>query len=278
MFDIFLIIIFFSSAIGILYIILSKLPQLAAIRLEIIPSEQQWAIRNRIAANRLKGKIFNKRAMLLKTIRPFWLNFTSLFWRIYKKVLEKERHLQQMAMNPEELVRAKTKIAELLGQAKRAVQENKFIRAERLYINVVSLEPKNLDAYEGLTEMYRQQKDYQKANETLKFLINLAKKKQSEQIKKNRDTTGIDARLAKYYLELGELRQYQGDNESAMENFLEALKMEERNPKALDQLLEISIILKKIDFAKEMMEKMKVTNPQNQKIVYWEGRIRELEE
>lgn len=278
MFDTILIITFFVSLSGIVYIILSKFPQLAAIRLEIIPSEQQLAMRNRIVANRLKGKFTNKKDSIFKKIRPFWLNFTSWFWKIYSKILEKERHLQQLAMSPEQREIAGTKVAKFLKQAEEAGKENRFIRAERLYINVISLDPKNLDAYDGLANMYWQQKDYQKANETLKYLLNLAKQRKQEGIKKDQDVSQIDSRLTNYYLELGELYQYQGKNEDAWQNFLEATKIEENNPKALNQLLEASVLMKKVDFAKEILEKVRETNPDNQKIEYWERRIEEFEE
>lgn len=278
MLDTILIIIFFISLTGVFYIVLNKFPQLASIRLEIIPSEQQLITRNRIVANRLKGKFVNKKSAVLKSIRPFWLNFTSWFWKIYSKILEKERHLQQLAMSPEQREVANTKVAKFLEQAKEASQESKFIRAERLYINVISLDPKNLDAYDGLAKMYWQQKDYQKTNETLKYLLNLAKQKRQEEIKKEKDVSQIDSKLTQYYLELGELHQYQGKNDDAWQNFLEAAKIEENNLKTLDQLLEVSIITKKIDFAKEILERVKDINPDNQKIYYWEKRVQEFEE
>ncbi|MFH1564361.1 MAG: hypothetical protein ABIC82_00745 [bacterium] len=278
MIDTILIIIFFISFFGIFYIILSKIPQLASIRLEIIPSEQQLTTRNRIVANRLKNKFVDKKSIVLTSIRPFWLNFTSWFWKIYSKILEKERHLQQLAMSPEQREIAGAKIAKFLEQAKEAGQENKFIRAERFYINIISLDPKNLDAYDGLAKMYWQQKDYQKANETLKYLLNLAKQKRQEEIKKEKDISEINSKLTRYYLELGELHQYQGKNDDAWKNFLEAAKIEENNPKALNQLLEMSVIIKKADFAKNILEKIKKNNSDNQKIDYWEKRIREFEE
>jgi tetratricopeptide (TPR) repeat protein len=278
MFDLILVIVSCVSLAGIFYIVLSKFLQLASIRLDIIPSEQQLKIRNRIIANRLKSKFLNRKTTVLKKIRPFWLNFTSWFWKLYSKILEKERHLQQMSMSPEQREIAKTRVAKLLGQARMANKENKFIRAERLYINIISLDPKNLDAYDGLAKMYWQQKDYQKANETLKYVLNLAKQKRNKNIKEEKETTEIDNRLARYYLELGELCQYQGKNDDAWQNFLEATKMDENNPKALNQLLEMSIIMKKIDFAKEILEKVKGINSENQKIDYWEKRIEEFED
>lgn len=277
MIDTILLIIFFIGLLGIIYIILSKFPQLASIRLEIIPSEQQLTTRNRIIANRLKNKLTDKKTIILKSIRPFWLNFTSLFWKIYSKILEKERHLQQLAMSSEQLEIISAKIAKFLEHAKEASHENKFIRAERLYINVISIDPKNLDAYYGLAKMYLQQKDCQKANETLKYLINLAKQRRQTELKNDKDNVEINSKLTQYYLELGELLLYQGKNDNAWQNVLDAVKIEENNPKALDQLLELSILTKKIDFAKDILKKIKEVNSDNQKIVDWENRIYELE-
>jgi hypothetical protein len=277
MLDVLLIIIFFASLIGILYIVLSKFPQLASIRLDIIPSEQQLTIRNRIVANRLRGKFASHKNKVIKNIRPFWLNFTSLFWKIYSKILEKERHLQYLAMTPEERATAKSKIDELLVKAQAATKEHRFMRAERLYINIINLDQQNLDAYDGLAQMYWQQKDYQKMNETLKFLVNLTKKRRRERLKAEKETADIDAKLAQYYLKLGELCQYQGDNEGALRNFLEIIKIDANNPKALDQLLEISIILRKIDLAQETLDKIRENDPNNQKIGEWERRIEEFE-
>lgn len=277
MIDTILLIIFFISFLGIIYIILSKFPQLASIRLEIIPSEQQLTVRNRIIANRLKTKLADKKAVILHNIRPFWLNFTSLFWKIYSKILEKERHLQQLTMSREQLENMNVKIAKFLEQAREASHENKFIRAERLYINVISINPKNLDAYYGLAKMYLLQKDFQKACETLKYLINLSKQRLQTELKNEKDDVEINSKLTRYYLELGELLLSQGKNDDAWQNFLEAVKIEENNPKALDQLLELSILTKKIDFAKDMLQRIKEVNSDNQKIADWENRIYELE-
>jgi len=278
MIDLILVIIFFASLIGIIGIILSKFPQLATINIDIIPSEQQRVIRHKIITNRLQGKFSQNRTRVLKTVRPFWLNFTSLFWKLYGTILEKERQLQHLAMTPEEKKNAKTKIEDLLEKAKIAAQDHLFMRAERLYINIISLDPKNLDAYDGLSQMYLQQKDYKKANETLKYVINLARKKRQALVKKDKDVSALDIKLVQYYLELGKLHQYQGDNESAMEQVQKAVHIDENNPKALDQLLEISIILKDNDVAKETIEKIEEVNPENQKISEWKKRIKELDE
>lgn len=276
MFDTILLIIIFSSFIAVLYIIISKFPKLALIRLDIIPKEQQILIRNKLITRRLRNKFTYKGIFIIKTIRPFWLNFTSLFWKIYSKILEKERHLQRLSMTQEEQEEAKKKIVELLAQAAEANKNHLFMRAERLYINVISLDTKNLDAYDGLAQMYLTQKDYKKAKETIKYLLNIAKQKRKNDSKVKLPVADLEKTMIKNYSELGWLCQYQGDEDGALENFLAAAKMDENNPKILDQLLEISIIVKDIELAKETLGKIKIINPENQKIIEWERQIDDL--
>lgn len=277
MIDIFLYLISAGSFFGVFYIILSKFPQLASIKTSLIPSEQQLTVRNRLIYSRLKDKLTKKSFFVSRKVRPFWSKFTSFFWRLYNKILEKESYLHTLAMTPEQKEEAKTQTDTLLSQALDAVNEKMFMRAERLYIKVISLDPHNLDAYDGLANMYLTQRDYQKSLETLKYLLAIAKRKIKRAVKEGGDASLINKKIIDYYLKLGQLLQYNGKNSEALKCFNSAVRLDDKDPRSLDQLLEMSIIMKDSETAKDTLKKIIEVNPENNKITEWEKRIEDLD-
>ena len=62
-----------------------------------------------------------------------------------------------------------------------------------------------------------------------------------------------------------------------MRNFARAVQLEPGNPKYLDQLLEMSIIAGDSELARETYDRLRLANPDNQKLAEFKQRVEEIE-
>lgn len=129
---------------------------------------------------------------------------------------------------------------------------------ERKYLEVLSLDPKNIDAYEGLGRLYFKQKDFEHAKEIFEHILRLG-------------TNKLD-----HFLDLAESWQALEKYREAKGVLINALKKEPRNPKVIDRLIEIAILLKDRITAKNYLQQLKDVNPENKKIKEFAERIKIL--
>ncbi len=247
----------------ILAIVFKKLPLLAVFDVNALPEEKEAETKNKIMEERL-----NRRLKLLgEKIKPFWRLFTNFFQRKLKASKERISKLEekyQAKAKPESLITKKEfetnekKIARLLQDAENLAKAEDYTSAENKYIEILGLEAKNIDAYRGLGDLYLLQKQFQNAIQTFKHIIKLDK----------------NDSLA--YFELAEVFMRLEDYDNALNNLNKALEIEPVNPKYLDLLLTISIIIKNKEMAKEGLTRLKAINPENAKIEEFEAKIREI--
>jgi len=252
----------------ILGLVFKKLPDLALMNVESIAEEKAGRVKNRIILDRLKSKVLTLQRLvnlLLAQIRPR-LN------RWYQFILELERK-SKAPNRPLKQIEIKSEIDKLLEQANQLAQTEKINEAEEIYIQILELDAKKIEAYQGLAEIYRQRRDYKKARETCRYLIKLLVKKT-----KNQPLNGDRHRLAAYYADLGEIYQLEGKLSLAAKNFQQAVTTEPSNPRFLDLLLKISILLRNKDLAWKTFNQLKETDPENQKLAELKEEISNLPE
>ena len=143
-------------------------------------------------------------------------------------------------------------------EAEKLYSQNELNKAEENYIKVINLDPKNFAAYEGLVAVYKANRDYKKARETSKYCIKLL----------NKDASATDEkhRLASCYADLGEIYQLEDKIKLALTNSNKAIELEPSNPRFLDFLLKISIMLKNKELALKTFKALKEADPENQKL------------
>ena len=239
---------------------------MALINVASLPEAKAAQVKNRIMLNRLKAKLLKIKTLvnaLLAQISPY-------FSRWYQLILELEKKIkaQNQPLKPLEI---KGEVDKLLDGAQQFLQAEKINEAEELYIQILGLDAKKLEAYEGLAEIYRQRRDYKKARETGRYLIKLLTKKT-----KNQPLNGDQHRLAAYYADLGEIYQLEGKLPLAAKNFQQAVATEPSNPRFLDLLLKISILLRNKDLAWRTFNQLKQADPENQKLTELKEEISNL--
>ena len=244
----------------IISIIIKKLPQLAGINIQSIATERDTEVKNRIIADRLVRKLLGLKKLLAEVLKPLQEQTRESFRRLYRRVAELEKISAQQA-NPLKTIDMKQAVKDKLAAAAELINQDKMNEAEGLFIEVIKLDTKNVDAYEGLVQVYLANRDYKKARETCRFNIKLfakENKKIPQSEKKHR--------LAKMYADLGWIYQLERKNTYALANFQKAVDCEPSNPRFLDLLLKISILLKNKDLAWRAYNGLKEADPENKKL------------
>ena len=243
-----------------IFIVVRKLPQLAAINVETIAKEKETKVKNRIIIDRLARRFYQLKKLLIYLFEPLVKNLQITGTKIYEKTLELEKK-ESKPTKPLDKVDVDQQIKEKIIEAKRLIADGEFDRAEEACISIITLDSKNLDCYGELTKVYIEKKEYKKARETCRYLIKLLNKQGA-----NEDNNGQKHLLANCFADLGWIYQLEGKNGYALTNYQKAVELEPINPRFLDLLLKISIILKNKKLALEAFSHLKKADPENQKL------------
>ncbi|MFH0928604.1 MAG: tetratricopeptide repeat protein [bacterium] len=220
--------------------------------------------------------------------------FSSLFSGVkdrltaLEKKYQEERRKSGRALKGEGLDKTLKRLEEGLS----LLEERRYGEAEKCFVDVISADGKNLEAYRSLAWIYLHLDQLPEALETVEFLLKLksddleAWALRAEVAHKTGDfATAEDLfkkvaqseegtllhrfRIAEIYKETERYLQ-------AAREMKKIVKAEPANPKYLDFLIETSILAGDLLGAKEALQALKDANPDNQKIQDFEEKIREL--
>ncbi len=268
---------------GIIIIYFRKIPYISTINTQELPVEKQAETKNNLIKKRAEEKIKTLNIKVRNKFSPF-LNFVEKYYQFLrgkiKKIEEdyKQKHLFLVKKQPQI---AKQKIKDLLDEGERLVKEENWPEAEKRFIEVISLEPNNIDTYRSLGYLYLQKKDFQHAKETLEHVLKLIVKSQRwwDGFKKKEKVVSVsevNSQISSIYLDLGGIFLAMDDLENALESYKKAVEVEPNNPKNLDFLIDIAIISNRKKIAEKALEDLKEVNPDNEKIMEFEAKIKEM--
>jgi cytochrome c-type biogenesis protein CcmH/NrfG len=190
-----------------------------------------------------------------------------------------------------EVEEAKTKsINDLFAEAEQLLSKDDLAAAERDLIEVISRDKKNIRAYELLSEVYRNGKNYEQAAEVIKYLIRLKslkyrKNNTAEPLQKEKledtetamlETINVDVEIAGYYDDLGKVYEILGKIDKSLDNYLKANAIEPNNPKYLDKVIDLAIIVKDKGLAKKTYRQLKEINPENAKLARFKEALEKM--
>lgn len=225
--------------------IIRKLPQLASIEVGAIPEERLAELKKHLAMERM-----------IRKVRVWLVNFAFLkdivdyFSKRINSVFDQLRMLERR------LFLNKTKDISGVLHAARLVQDIDPGEAERLLLEVIKTDHKNVEAYESLAEIYTSRKEWQEAAEAWQFLAKL------NPVKKNR-----------YLFELVGALQEGGNTSRALAVAYRLVKEFSVEPRVLDIFIELAILMSDKMKAIEGLIKLKDVNPENAKISEFEKKI-----
>lgn len=287
----------------ILFIIIRKFPQLSLLDIESIPEVAVERKKETLLKRRIqKQNAQQKNAMLfwLKPVADFFRRLQSKF-RAYVGRLERGMHgykkKQQPAVEKNTKPEPQKKIESvergnmtaLLNDARTAAAEQDWEEAEKKYIGVIRLDAKNKQAYRGLGDVYAAQGQYDEATETFQFILHLDPQDDAtlqrlgdiaedkgnieEAVNYYQQAVLINANLSNRFAKLADLLYQLEQYDTAIEAIEQAVELEPENPKYLDMLTEISIMSGNQQGALDAYHRLRMANPDNQKLNAFKDRI-----
>ncbi|MFH0818598.1 MAG: tetratricopeptide repeat protein [Patescibacteria group bacterium] len=243
-------------------IIIGKFPKLSALDLDAMKHHKHAQVKVSIVEERLERKMKELGSLIQKFMRPLFSKIISWFKQQYQKIvsLEKKYREEKLAssLKQEDKESLRQKNNTLIAEAEKLIHEEKYGEAEKKYIEVISLDKQNIEAYKGLAELYIIKKDHDLAVETLNFI---------KQINPNDD--GI-------WRQLGNINILLDKADEAVKCYKKSVDLAPNSPKNLDLLIETSLKVKDKYLAITSLKKLEEVNPENNKLNYYKKQVAEL--
>ncbi len=268
-------------------VLVKKFPQLKLIDLSTLARERHAEVKSRIMKTRFDRSLGALRQKTSGIVGRASSGVWGAFERAYGS-------LKRMESKADGGPRSETVLPSGRDAAEAAQKDGRYEEAERQYILALKTDPRDVEAYRGLADLYIGQKLYDQAAETLEFLLRLtgdddralgrlgqveasrgdferAEARYLRSIELAADATAYRAELGKVYLAAGDARR-------AYEQFRTALQSEPHHPKYLDYFLEASILVGDRDAARSALSALSGVNPGNAKLEEFRARIEALRE
>lgn len=280
---------------GILMILARKFPVLASIDTQRIPRHRNLETKADLIESRLYRKFMVYAQRLAQRIRPIfaWLEASRQRLRTWIRELEHRYQVPTAHLSDVGKAERSQQITRLLEEGGELAKNEEYAESEKKYIEVISLDPKNVDAYKGLGELYYMMKDFEHAREVFQHALVLNTKDdamharlgniaaqlghfeeaQSEYL----ESVALNSQIADHHIDLGETYVQMHKPLEAFQSFSQAVKIEPNNPRNLDALIEQAIVLKKKDVAIQALRTLSDVNPENQKLKDFQERIDNLQ-
>ena len=247
----------------------------------------------------LLEKRFSRKLELIKKETVTWFGpiFTAslgIFRRAKDKAITWEENYRQQILKDSlsDRVKIQQQVDKLLAKAEGLAKAGKLLEAEKAYLEVLNWDDKNVLAYTGLGEVYWRQKDYVHAKDTFEFLLKLDNSnpfvhrslggvaRDAGDLKTAQEHFGSLVELEKTspiaYLDLASIYLALENPHRAFALAQEAAVLEPNNPKVLDFLLEVSIIMQDKEAAEKTLKQLQEVNPDNQKLEEFKTRVADL--
>ncbi|WKZ29508.1 MAG: tetratricopeptide repeat protein [Patescibacteria group bacterium] len=276
-------------------VLVKKFPQLKLIDLSTLAKERHEAVKKRIMQDRFERSLGKIQGKTNEAVGAASSRVKNWFERAQDKLKGMEARMDghvRRTVTPAEQAKAVERLPSLLDQAEHARLEERYEEAEKLYIEALKADAKNVEAYRGLAELYLAQRQPDQAAEILEFLLRLQGDDDRAlgrlgQIEANRGnfeeaevrylrSIELATNATMYRTELGRVYLAQGEGRKAADQFRMALQSEPHNPKYLDYFLEASILVGDADAAREALLALEEVNPENAKLAEFRERISEM--
>lgn len=236
------------SACLIAVMIIRKFPQLASIEISTIPKEREGQLKKQLMMDKVARRI---RFWLTRVemVKILFYRLQNYLKRIFRKLKDIERRLS--------LKRGRN-ITGVLDRANKLMDIDSD-ESERLYLEIVKQDSGNIEAYEGLAELYILKKEWREVIEAFEFLVKLNPFKDKQ-----------------YIFQIARAAREIGDLEHALECAEKLILSYSSEPRFLDFFTEIAILVKDKRRAERGIFLLRQVNPDNAKIEELEKKINNL--
>lgn len=185
------------------------------------------------------------------------------------------------------------RIKTLLSEARSFVRDLKWSEAEKRYIEVLSLDHHNVEAYKGLGTIYLKQKMFSQARETLMYIVKL--KKADDQVYASLaeieegqgnmheaelhrlQAVELGGKQACRHAELAGHYFANGDVLKAWPFMKKAVELEPNSAKYAEQSLEMAVQLGEPGEARHRYQRYRLLSDDRTKFQYWREKVEALE-
>lgn len=258
------------------YIIYRHLPDLKNLDINSLAELKKADTKAKILQAKLARHGLKFKNQWQKTLTPFGEKIKDRLEKAKNRVAALEAKYQK---EKKSVIAEPLDLEKIFTEVENLISQEEFNLAEKKLIEVVAVDSKNIKAYELLSDLYFENKNYDQAEEILKYLIKLNtlgnKKGRSLNLKKEKfdeletdylNSLGVSAKVAAYYGDLAQIYEIVGRQEKALDVYLKAISIEPNNPKYLDKLIELGIKLGDRSLAKKSLNRLKEINPDNAKL------------
>lgn len=252
-------ILIFISLLVVVAVIIRKIPQLRVIDVDSIQKERSKKIKEQLILSKLQrtgGARLQKGAKVFSSVGKEVSRYGR---RAVQKLYRLEQYYQKLSKSASEGIHqySEETIKKRLEEANKLIREDEFIPAEKIYIDIISHNPKSIEAYEALGNMYLANDQVDQAKETLSFTLTLSP-----------DDASVNVSLA-------DVAMKQDKPNDALNYLRNAVEKRSKNPKYLDYYIEIALQVGSLKDARSGISTLKEVNPENKKIVDFEKQFQE---
>ncbi len=270
----------------IIAVIIRKFPVLANLDIDTMQTEKEAKFKERIISNRMKRGAIKWKSRLVGIFGPAGKGLSDYLGKLYSKLQSlKEIETRREEARVEDIP---VKIDSLFAEADNFVKNEEWGLAENKYIEIISLDAKNYKAFKMLGRVLMDKKNFEEAIQTFAHALKLQEDYHSdlpEQAADPVDRSMAESREAAVdpdherasLLYNMALAHKAGENyEQCSLSLKKALRLEPKNPRYLDTMIEVSIINKDKVPALDAYEKLTEANPDNNKLAEFKMQIDEL--
>lgn len=240
-------------------VVYRKVPQLRVIDVDSIPKERERKVKESLILQKFRRTGGAKLQGTAKAASAVVTAVSRQGRRAVQKLYRLEQYYQKLKRSQDEGVHrySDETIKARLEEAMALQKQEEFIPAEKIYIDIFSHNPKSVDGYEALGNMYLASGQLDQARETLLFALRLSP-----------DDASLNVSLAEIELKLGEPKK-------ALPFLKRAVEKRSKNPRYLDYYIETALEVGSLKDAREGIQALKEVNPENKKIEEFEKRFQE---
>ncbi len=251
-----------AALIILVIILVRKIPLLRVIDVDSITKERERKVKEQLILSKLQRTGGAKLGVVAKTSIEAVRTVSGHGRRAVQKLYRMEQYYQKLRRGSKEGAHAYggERIKDRIDEATSLIKQEEYIPAEKIFIDIISHNPKCVDAYEELGNMYIKAGQHEQAKETLKFALRLAP-----------DDASVNVSLAE--LELG-----LGNKHAALPYLREAITKRSKNPKYLDFYIETALQVGALKDIRNGIKLLKEVNPENRKIEEFEKKFLEMKE
>lgn len=249
------------GALGVLgSLIWRKLPQVRVVDPSSSPEAKVQDRKRAILEDRLVRQTHERVEAVKRSAIPVVNAVRDAFRRVAGKLTAIERRYQEQQRKGTKRVIDPVELDRMIDDAEAKMADGHYDAAEKVLIEVLSMDPKNAVAYEVIARVYLLTKDFDSAREALQYLVKLSPKDPS------------------VLASLGELAELEGKASEAYKFYGKARDLSPNNPKYLDFFITAAANAGDVLEASRALDHLREVNPGNQKVSEFEALIAQARE